>query len=55
MAQLLVAQNLSFHRRVFTVEVLQGQGQQRPEEEVVAEQQQMGEEDEVWVLATHGE
>ena len=42
MAQLLVAQNLSFHHRVFTVEVLQGQGQQRPEEEVVAEQQQMG-------------
>ena len=54
MAQLLVAQNLSFHRRVFTVEVLQGQGQQRPEE-VVAEQQQMEGGDEVWVLATHGE
>jgi hypothetical protein len=54
MAQLLVAQNLSFHRGVFTEEVLQGQGQQRPEE-VVAEQRQMEGGDEVWVLATHGE
>ncbi len=54
MAQLLVAQNLSFHRRVFTEEVLQGQGQRRPEE-VVAEQQQMEGGDEVWVLATHSE
>ncbi len=55
MAQLLVAQNLSFHRRVFTEEVLQGQGQQRRPEEVVAEQQQMEGGDEVWVLATHDE
>ena len=54
MAQLLVAQNLSFHRGVFTEEVLQGQGQHRPEE-VVAEQRQMEGGDEVWVLATHGE
>ncbi len=54
MAQLLVAQNLSFHHRVFTEEVLQGQGQQRSEK-VVAEQRQMEGGDEVWVLATRGE
>ena len=54
MTQLLVAQNLSFHRGVFTEEVLQGQGQQRPEE-VVAEQRQMEGEGEVWVPAAHDE
>ncbi len=52
MAQLLVAQNLSFHHQVFTEEVLQEQEQQR-QGEVVAEPRQMGGEGEVWVPAAH--
>ncbi len=54
MAQLLVAQNLSFHRRVFTEEVLQEEEQQR-QREVVAEQRQMEGEGGVWVPAAHDE
>ena len=54
MVQLLVAQNLSFHRRVFTEEVPQEQEQQQ-QREVVAEQRQMEGEGEVWVLAAHDE